>query len=177
MKQILLCIFLFMQILNVNAQVSSDIIFIGTSFEIPGTNKGILDGFGKFTPPQYKYTKENTTMYYFGSSSKDYKLILNHVNYKNQTKPDLVILDVYIHQMNSFNTTIIDIDEFIASKNREEIYRWALERWENKDRIWIIDRRDFYKSNPKLKEPDMMKIVQCEIWIQDIPEDILNPTE
>lgn len=160
---------------SLSAYAQTDIIMIGTSVDIPGTYKGKFDGFGKFISPKRPYTKSSSISYSLGSKNKNYELELNHVNFSKQTKPDLVILDIYIHQMQSFNTTIIDIDEFIASKSREEIYRWALENINNN--IWIIDRRDFYKSNPKLKEPDMMKIVQCEIWIENIPDDILNPTE
>ena len=172
MKRIFLCI-LFLQTLIVNAQKPSEIIFIGTSVMIPENHIGIFDGFGKFISPKRPYTKSSSIAYSFGTKGKNFELELNHVNFKDQTKPDLAILDVHINQMQNFGQ-IVDIDEFIASKSRNGIYRWALENL-NKN-IWIIDRRDFYKSDPKLKEPDMMKIVQCEIWIEDIPDDILNPT-
>lgn len=43
-------------------------------------------------------------------------------------------------------------------------------------RIWIIDRNDFYKSSPKKKDPDMMKIIQVQMLFEMIPERILNST-
>lgn len=62
---------------------------------------------------------------------------------------------------------VIEIDEFISSKSQAEVLDWTLGNIKKK--IWVIDRRDFYKSDPKLSEPDMIKVVQCEIWMQDLP--------
>lgn len=45
---------------------------------------------------------------------------------------------------------------------------------EVRTKIYVIDTNKFYKSNPALEEPDMMKVIEVRIWAEDIPDHILN---
>lgn len=168
MKRLILCMLCFFLAYCSNAQNPSDIIFIGTSNDMPSTIQGNLDGFYKLVPQQQKWTKDNSFSYYLGFGNKNFNLKFRHVNYKEEysQKADLQIVDMPTNQLSDLGQ-VIDINEFIATKSQKEVLDWALNNLNNK--IWVIDRRDFYKSTSELSDPDMMKVVQCEIWIQDLP--------
>lgn len=168
MKRVILCMLLFINAYCLNAQTPSDIIFIGTSSDMPDTIQGNLDGFYKLVPKQHKWTKNDSFSYFLGFNDKNFTLKFRHVNYREEysKQADLQTLSVYINQLSDLGQ-VIDINEFIATKSQTEILEWALDNLNN--RIWVIDRRDFYKSTTELSEPDMMKIVQCEIWMHDLP--------
>ncbi len=168
MKRYLLSVILLMQAFVLNAQQSFEVVFIGTSKDMPDTIQGYLDGFYKLVPRQHKLTKDNSFTYYLGFNDKNFTLKLRHVNYKEEysKQADLQTLNICIDKLSDLGQ-VIEIDEFISSKSQAEVLDWALGNIKKK--IWVIDRRDFYKSDPKLSEPDMMKVVQCEIWMQDLP--------
>ena len=46
---------------------------------------------------------------------------------------------------------------------------------EMRTKMYVIDTNRFYKSDPLLEEPDMMKVIEVRIWDLDIPDYILNP--
>lgn len=84
MRRILLCTLLLMQVFVLNAQQSFDVVFIGTSKDMPDTIQGYLDGFYKLVPRQHKLTKEDSFTYYLGFNDKNFNLKLRHVNYKEE---------------------------------------------------------------------------------------------
>ena len=47
-----------------------------------------------------------------------------------------------------------------------------LNHLEKGTKLYIIDRREFYKSDSDLAAPNMMKAVEVEIWYEDIPDHI-----
>lgn len=150
---------------------SEDIYMIGTSSTIPASHRGIFNGFGKYIGEKRSYIKAGALSFSLGSVSKDYEMFLLHINYANSTKTDKVILDRPISDLNNF--TVIDIDHFISTKSRSQVWQWMID---NKDkRVWVIDRNDFYKSSPSLGSNDKMKLIQTEIWLDNIPDNVLNP--
>lgn len=156
---------------NVYAQSLSDIYMIGTSSTIPSSYRGIFDGFGKYVNPQTPYTKGSGISFSLGKVSKDYEMILHHVNYLKSTKPDKVIADLPISALK--NLRIIDIDDFIATKSREQVWAWMIKNSDK--RVWVIDRNDFYKSSPSCIICDRMMLVETEIWLGNVPDEVLNP--
>ena len=46
--------------------------------------------------------------------------------------------------------------------------------YKNKTKVWIADYSSAYKSIESLSEPDMIKVVQVEVYIWTIPEDFRN---
>ena len=44
----------------------------------------------------------------------------------------------------------------------------------NRTKVWIADYSSAYKSIESLSEPDMIKVVQVEVYIWTIPEDFRN---
>lgn len=171
MKKMLILIMLIMQSNGIYAQSTTDIFLIGTSSSIPGTYKGIFNGFGKYSETKKNYTKVGGITYSIGSIAKEYEVFLLHVNYTNSKKPDKVIVDRPLSDLKYY--AIIDIETFIATKSRSQIWKWMID---NKDKkVWIIDRNDFYKSSADLKSVDRMKMIQTEIWIDNIPDHVLNP--
>ena len=174
MKKVLFTFLLVIGIQSVNnayAQSLSDIYMIGTSSTIPSSYRGIFEGFGKYVNPQTPHTKGCGISFSLGNVSENYEMILHHVNYYQSTKPDKVIADRHISELK--NVRIIDIDDFIATKSREQVWAWMIKNSDN--RVWVIDRNDFYKSSPACITCDRMKLVETEIWLGNIPDEVLNP--
>lgn len=144
---------------------------IGTSSTIPSSYRGIFEGFGKYVNPQTPYTKGRGISFSLGNESENYEMILHHVNYHQSTKPDKIIADRHISELK--NVRIIDIDDFIATKSREQVWAWMIKNSDK--RVWVIDRNDFYKSSPTCITCDRMKLVETEIWLGNIPDEVLNP--
>lgn len=173
MRRILLCTLLFMQAFNAGAQTPSEIIFIGTSVMIPESHTGIFDGFGKSYTHKTAYHSTNPIIFSFGSTAKNFNIKFFQFNYNDRpNRQPLQTIDYDIQQLKYIN--VIDIDDFIATKSYEEFYQFMRDNIHS--RIWIIDRNDFYKSSPKKKDPDMMKIIQVKMLFEMIPERILNST-
>ena len=100
-----------------------------------------------------------------------------HWNYYNKKRPDLLVSDVKISDLTADtypNVQIINIDEYFVNKTKEEIWRWMIYHYKNKTKVWIADYSSAYKSIESLSEPDMIKVVQVEVYIWTIPEDFRN---
>lgn len=171
MKKVLSVIVVMMQFFGINAQTSNDIYLIGTSLSIPESHTGIFNGFGKYVGKKESYTKTEVISFSIGSISKKYEMFLFHMNYVDSKEPDKVILDRPISDINNYS--VIDIDNFIASKSRAQVWQWMIDNRDKK--VWIIDRNDYYKSSPSLLSKDRMKLIQVEIWLDNIPDNFLNP--
>lgn len=171
MRRILLCVFLSMLTLYASAQASSDIIFIGTSVMIPESHTGIFDGFGKSYTHKKAYHSTDPIIFSFGSTAKNFNIKFFQFNYNDRpNRLPLQTIDWDIQQLEYMD--VIDIDDFIATKSYEEFYLFMRDNINSI--IWIIDRNDFYKSSPKMKDPDKMKVIQVKMLFQMIPEKILN---
>jgi len=74
--------------------------------------------------------------------------------------------------IHSAQSSTVYIDDFITTKTRAQAWTWMIE---NRDKpIWIIDRNDFYKSSSACTSCDRMKLIQTEIWLGNIPDEVLN---
>ncbi len=172
-KTLILIISTIIFIGNIDAQTQSEIIFIGTSVMIPESHTGIFDGFGKSYTHKKAYHSTNPIIFSFGSTAKNFNIKFFQFNYNDRpNRQPLQTIDYDIQQLKYIN--VIDIDDFIATKSYEEFYQFMRDNIHS--RIWIIDRNDFYKSSPKKKDPDMMKIIQVKMLFEMIPERILNST-
>lgn len=154
---------------NLNAQSNNDIYIIGTSVTASGSDRGIKDGFRKYVP-----TKRPTDfMYIIGSISNDYYVWLDHASLNNvsESKEIMQVVSLPLSQLSSFN--VIDIDEFIRTKTRAQVWAWMMAN--DGKKIWVIDRNDFYKSSPSLPANDRMKLIETRVWLDNIPDNVLNP--
>ena len=108
---------------------------------------------------------------------------MSHYSYLNKAT-DPVVLDMPIAELDNLKN-VAPATELLNFENADSAYRWMVEVFsahlkelveynEVRSKIFIIDTNKFYKSNPELEEPDMMKVVEVRVWPEDIPDHILN---
>ena len=175
MKRILLFTLCLLYITPCFSQIEKDNIFlVGTTSIIPKGYVGIFDGFGRINVTKKRQDKDDPIAFHIGSINAEYEIILYHFNIYNTNIPDLYIEDIRIADLKSEvypSVEIINIDEFFAGKTKMEVWRWMLYHHLNKTYIWVVDYNSAYKSSEKLSEPDMIKVVQVRIFVDNIPEE------
>ena len=177
MKRIILLAFCLFSTIPCFSQTKQDIILVGTSTLIPGDFVGIFDGFSRMDVLKKSYLKDSPFIFWIGDSNAGYDFILRHYNYYNKKRPDLLVSNVKISDLTAEtypNAQIINIDEYFVNKTKEDIWRWMLYHHKNRTKVWIADYSLAYKSIESLSEPDMIKVVQVEVYIWTIPEDFRN---
>ena len=177
MKRLLLFALCLFYIAPCFAQEDHNIILVGTSTLIPGDFVGIFDGFGRNVMEKRPCHKDNPICFRVGFPNLGCEIIFYHWNYYNKKRPDLLVSDVKISDLTTDtypNVQIINIDEYFVNKTKEDIWRWMLYHHKNRTKVWIADYSSAYKSIESLSEPDMIKVVQVEVFIWTIPESFRN---
>lgn len=123
-------------------------------------------------------------MFFASNRAKNYTIILNHFSYLNKPT-DPVVLDMPIAQLENLEN-VAPATDLLNFEDADSAYKWMVELFsvsvkeialynEVRTKIYVIDTNRFYKSDPALEEPDMMKVVEVRVWPEDIPDHILNP--
>lgn len=172
MKRTLLFTLCLLYVAPCFSQNQQDIFLVGTTSYFPKDFAGIFDGFIRVDLKKKKHHKDNPISFHVGDPDAAYEVMLQHFNYYNKEWADLQTIDVRISDLNTFPAVeIINIDEFFADKRKEEVWRWMLYHHLSKTNIWVVDYNSAYKSSKKLKEPDMIKVMQVRIFVGNIPEE------
>lgn len=124
------------------------------------------------------------TIFYATRNERNYTITLCHYSYpKKPTDP--VVLDMPIAQLENLED-VAPATDLLNFEDADSAYKWMVELFsvsvkeialynEVRTKIYVIDTNRFYKSDPALEEPDMMKVVEVRVWSDDIPDHILNP--
>ena len=175
MKRILLFTLCLLYITPCFSQTQQEnIMLVGTTSMIPTGFSGIFDGFIRVDKKKGRFDKDDPTSFFIGNSKAGFEVMLQHFNYYNKERPDLYVEDIRIADLRSEvypSVEIINIDEFFAGKTKMEVWRWMLYHHLSKTYIWVVDYNSAYKSSEKLSEPDMIKVVQVKIFVDNIPEE------
>jgi hypothetical protein len=161
---------------SVRAQNSSAKYFVGAFRESLGSESIHEEGLSVYN---------NESILFFASNRvKNYTIILNHFSYLNKPT-DPVVLDMPIAQLENLEN-VAPATDLLNFEDADSAYKWMVELFsvsvkeialynEVRTKIYVIDTNRFYKSDPALEEPDMMKVVEVRVWPEDIPDHILNP--
>ena len=178
MKRIILLAFCLFSTILCFSQTKQDIILVGTSSVIPDDFVGIFNGLGRIDYlPKESSDKDDPISFTIGIPPIKYKIVLYHFNSYNSNRPDLLVSDVKISDLTTDtfpNAEIINVDEYFVNKTKEEVWRWMLYHYKNRTKVWVADYSSAYKSSDSLPEPDMIKVVQVEVYIWTIPESFRN---
>ena len=124
------------------------------------------------------------TIFYATRNERNYTITLSHYSYpKKPTDP--VVLDMPIAELENLEN-VVPATDLLNFEDADSAYKWMTEVFstsvkeialynEVRTKIYVIDTNKFYKSDPALEEPDMMKVVEVRVWDIDIPDHILNP--
>ncbi len=124
------------------------------------------------------------TIFYATRNERNYTITLSHYSYPNKPT-DPVVLDMPIAELENLNN-VVPATDLLNFEDADSAYKWMVELFstsvkeialynEVRTKIYVIDTNRFYKSDPALEEPDMMKVVEVRVWSDDIPDHILNP--
>lgn len=149
---------------------AENLYIVVTTATCPDTHIGIFDGFGRLQVAECNITKGVSRHYMFGTTERGYMIEFHHVNFKKNST-DLEVFTLPISALNNLET-VIEAEELMQFETADMAYNWMINHLENKTKLYIIDRREFYKSDPDLAAPNMMKVVEVEIWYEDIPDHI-----
>lgn len=160
----------------VSAQTVSNKYFVGAFSELSQTDTVWKEGLNRIDG--------ESIIFLITSGNPKYKIALNHFSYLNRPT-DPVILDMPIAELEQFDE-VVPAEQLLEFKDAESAYSWMMEAFtavsremyyynEIRTKLYVIDTNKFYKSDPALDEPDMMKVVEVRIWDIDIPDDILAP--
>ena len=110
--------------------------------------------------------------YYATRNERNYTIILNHYSHlKRATDP--VVLDMPIAELENLEN-VVPATELLNFKDADSANKWMLDILKSETKIFIIDSNKYYKSDPSLEVPDMMKAIEVRVWEFDIPDHILN---
>ena len=110
--------------------------------------------------------------FYATRNERNYTIILNHYSHlKRATDP--VVLDMPIAELENLEN-VVPATELLNFKDADSAYKWMLDILKSETKIFIIDSNKYYKSDPSLEVPDMMKAIEVRVWEFDIPDHILN---
>ena len=159
---------------SISAQTSSAKYFVGT-FRKSLAGESIHE-------EGLKVYNGNGISFFVSNREKNYTIILNHFSYlKKPTDP--VVLDMPIAQLENLEN-VAPATDLLNFEDADSAYNWMLEAFmtngkemhyynEIRTKIYVIDTNRFYKSDPALEEPDMMKVIEVRVWDMDIPSHIL----
>ncbi len=175
MKRIILALLLLAQTYCLSAQTHTDLVFIGTSIDMPKAGGELSDGLYKLSYKKHKnkYAKKNSCVFTIVSQSQDWTLKLRHANFKkrySKGRKDLQVIEIALQNLSKLGK-LVDVDKFIATKSSDDINKWAAELTLGKVKIWVIDRRDIRSSSSDINIPYNLKAHECEIWPVDLPID------
>lgn len=175
MKRIILVLLLLAPMYCLSAQTRTDLVFIGTSIDMPKEGGELSDGLYKLSYKKHKskYAKKNSCVYTIVSQSQDWTLKLRHANFKkrySKGRKDLQVIEIAPHNLSKLGK-LVDVDKFIANKSSDYINKWAAELTLGKVKIWVIDRRDIRSSSSDINIPYNLTAHECEIWPVDLPID------
>ena len=175
MKRIILALLLLAQTYCLSARTHTDLVFIGTSIDMPKAGGELSDGLYKLSYKKHKskYAKKNSCVYTIVSQSQDWRLKLRHANFKkrySKGRKDLQVIEIAPHKLSKLGK-LVDVDKFIATKSSDDINKWAAELTLGKVKIWVIDRRDIRSSSSDINISYNLKAHECEIWPVDLPID------
>ncbi|MBQ9138200.1 MAG: hypothetical protein IJX65_06165 [Alistipes sp.] len=175
MKRITLVLLLLAPMYCLSAQTRTDLVFIGTSIDMPKAGGELSDGLYKLSYKKHKskYAKKNSCVYTIVSQSQDWTLKLRHANFKkrySKGRKDLQVIEIALQNLSKLGK-LVDVDKFIATKSSDDINKWAAELTLGKVKIWVIDRRDIRSSSSDINIPYNLKAHECEIWPVDLPID------
>lgn len=176
MKRIILVLLLLAPMYYLSAQNRTDLVFIGTSIDMPKEGGELSDGLYKLSYKKHKskYAKKNSCVYTIVSQSQDWRLKLRHANFKkrySKGRKDLQVIEIAPQNLSKLGK-LVDVDKFIATKSSDDINKWAAELTvDRKVKIWVIDRRDIRSSSADTIISYNLKAYECEIWPVDLPID------
>ena len=175
MKRIILVLLLSAPMYCLSAQTRTDLVFIGTSIDMPKAGGELSDGLYKLSYKKHKnkYAKKNSCVFTIVSQSQDWTLKLRHANFKkrySKGRKDLQVIEIAPHKLSKLGK-LVDVDKFIATKSSDDINKWAAELTLGKVKIWVIDRRDIRSSSSDINISYNLKAYECEIWPVDLPID------
>ena len=176
MKRIILVLLLLAPMYYLSAQNRTDLVFIGTSIDMPKAGGELSDGLYKlsYKEGKNKYAKKNSCVFTIVSQSQDWRLKLRHANFKkrySKGRKDLQVIEIAPHKLSKLGK-LVDVDKFIATKSSDDINKWAAElTLDRKVKIWVIDRRDIRSSSSDINISYNLKAYECEIWPLDFPID------
>lgn len=176
MKRIILVLLLLAQTYCLSAQTRTNLVFIGTSIDMPKAGGELSDGLYKLSYKKHKnkYAKKNSCVFTIVSQSQDWTLKLRHANFKkrySKGRKDLQVIEIAPHKLSKLGK-LVDVDKFIATKSSDDINKWAAElTLDRKVKIWVIDRRDIRSSSSDINISYNLKAYECEIWPVDLPID------
>lgn len=175
MKRIILVLLLLAPMYCLSAQTRTDLVFIGTSIDMPKAGGELSDGLYKLSYKKHKskYAKKNSCVFTIVSQSQDWTLKLRHANFKkrySKGRKDLQVIEIALQNLSKLGK-LVDVDKFIATKSSDDINKWAAELTLGKVKIWVIDRRDIRSSSSDINIPYNLKAHECEIWPVDLPID------
>ena len=110
--------------------------------------------------------------FYATRNERNYTIILNHYSHLNRAT-DPVVLDMPIAELENLEN-VVPATELLNFKDADSAYKWMLDIFKSETKIFIIDSNKYYKSDPSLDVPDMMKAIEVRVWEFDIPDHILN---
>ena len=175
MKKIVTLIYLVCIVFCSNAQDVTSMYFIGAFSPMLDSTPIRTEGLNVYY--------EKGISFYATRNEYNYTITMSHYSYlKKATDP--VVLDMPIAELDNLEN-VAPATELLNFENADSAYRWMVEVFsthlkelveynEVRSKIFIIDTNKFYKSNPELEEPDMMKVVEVRVWPEDIPDHILN---
>ena len=177
MKKIILTVGLLIgSVLSANAQSNSDRYFIGAFNPLSESQSIWKDGLNRID-------NEDIAIFFITNRVLQYRIAFNHFSHlKKSTDP--IVLDMPIAKLENMDN-IVSATELLNFKDADSAYNWMADIFpaqiaelnhhnEVRTKIYVIDTNKFYKSNPALEEPDMMKVIEVRIWAEDIPDHILN---
>ncbi len=159
MRKLLLYLMLFSACSFVRAE---NIYIVGTTIPASEVNTISGDCFSRLDDGK-------DVIFFIDNKRLDYMITFNHMVFEHRKKPD--ILSLPISALNNLET-VIKAEELMQFATADMAYNWMLNHLEKGTKLYIIDRRDFYKTDPDLAVPNMMKVVEVEIWYEDIPDHI-----
>jgi hypothetical protein len=177
MRKILLLILIASGAFSISAQTSSAKYFIGAFNPLLESESVWKDGLNRIND-------DGVIIFLITNKTLQYKIALNHFSYLNKPT-DPVVLDMPIAQLENLEN-VIPATDLLNFEDADSAYKWMVELFsvsvkeialynEVRTKIYVIDTNRFYKSDPALEEPDMMKVVEVRVWPEDIPDHILNP--
>ena len=176
MKKIVTLIYLVSIVFCTNAQDVTSKYFIGAFTPMLDSTSIHTDGLNVYN--------EKGISFYVTRNECNYTITMRHYSYlKRATDP--IVLDMPIAELKNLEN-VASATDLLNFENADSAYKWMVEVFsthlkefaeynEVRSKIFIIDTNKFYKSNPELEEPDMMKVVEVRVWTEDIPDHILNP--